>query len=196
MRPVEISGKGQVTVAFYPEYYEKPFKEGYYIEAIAIIDAMIDEQLRVFAGTSGGAKLYSENGKVRLGGDHFLKILEGRKLVDPETANKIRKFKEKRNLITHNPEGEYLLLLEEQRYYEKFTNQEEVDREVKRRVGELFSNGLGLFTKINQIDMQYMDKQNKRSLRVELIDNRKTKNDDIKTQKMGRFHEIKGETNE
>lgn len=101
------------------ELVEKPFGDGRIIEAFASADAIIDSIaesfLRLLYNDRKSQDLINEihllRGRVNFDSLILLEILKSKTVVDEKFVDKIRQFKKARNLVIHNIEGEYSLVI-------------------------------------------------------------------------------------
>ena len=136
------------------ELVDKPFKEGRIIEAFASADAIIDSSiescLRQIYHDYKCQDLINEinliRGRVNFDGLILLEILKSKTVVIEEFVQKVRQFKRARDLVLHNQEGEYSLVVGNSEL--SYSSQEELDIKVeieaKKWIGKAFDIFLGL----------------------------------------------------
>lgn len=101
------------------KFVDKPAKEGYFVEAFASADALIDSQLQnvlrqVYSSFESQHlinQLISVKEETNFFGAGILEILENSGVIDKKKiGNKIRYFKGERNKVSHNMRAEYSLV--------------------------------------------------------------------------------------
>jgi len=131
---VIITPQGFISQSLdWSERVQKPFQEGRIVEAFASADALIDAStdslLRHIYSDFNSQDLINEiqllRGRVNFDGIILLEILKSKTVVDEALVGKVRNFKKARNLVVHNPEGEYKLVLGNQEL--KYSTQDELD---------------------------------------------------------------------
>ncbi|MFH1506262.1 MAG: hypothetical protein ABIE94_04745 [archaeon] len=130
------------------ELVTKPFQEGRIIEAFASADALIDEEIESclrqiyydFKCQDLINEMHILRGKVNFDGLILLEILKSKTIVDEPFVQRVRQFKLARNLVLHNQEGEYALIVGNLDI--AYNSQEELDntmlKEAKKWIGEGF----------------------------------------------------------
>ena len=128
---VKLDRKGIITTAMdWKIFVENPSKDGYWIEAFASADALIDSNLesllrQIYNSVESQhliSKLDSVKEETKFFGSGILKILERVGVINKKLGGKIRAFKGKRNKVSHTIYGEYALVDSTQ-----FKTQEEFD---------------------------------------------------------------------
>ncbi len=146
MRKIKIRGVGGWSIVEYPDYFMKPFNEGYYSEAFTVMDCFIDYVLRdivvaIFCKSKEQDLFYNLQEIARIRGKLLAEFLTKIGAMESDLKGKISNFKNARNDITHELSGHFALLLKEKEYYKKYKTQEEVETEVDIRIHKAFNEG-------------------------------------------------------
>ncbi len=139
------------------DWYElvlQPQKSGYYAEAFAMADAIIDHELesllRQIYSNFRCQDLINEiellRGKIEFYGLRLAEILKNKTVINEEFLQEIREFKKARNIVGHSIEREYALILHEE--LSKANNQEEYDKLAKEKANEWLIKGFRIFEKL------------------------------------------------
>lgn len=146
------------TVSMAHDWHElviKPREDGRIREAFSAADAMIDDEiesmLRSVYNSHESQDLINHihlmKGVFQLYGINLLRLLQ-QKISNNDTLSedlvqRVRDFKKARDLVLHEVEGEYALVLLNPNL--KYTNQKELDNLVKNEVSRLLGEGLRIF---------------------------------------------------
>lgn len=115
------------------ELVEKPFTEGYIIQAFASADAIIDNFIESclrqiyedFKCQDLINELHLFRSKTNFDGLAILNILKSKTIIDDKFCEKVLNFKKARNLVSHNKEGEYSLIIGNPAF--KYSSQEDLN---------------------------------------------------------------------
>ena len=161
---VIFSEKGYIGMNIdWSELVNKPFGEGRIMEAFASADAIIDSSiescLRQIYETNKCQDLINEihrlRGRVNFDGMILLEILKSKTVVTKDFVKKVRKFKLARNLILHNKEGEYALVIGNPDI--KYLSQKELDDKVVNESKKWISFAYDLFFELIEISKNLID---------------------------------------
>jgi len=112
MRQIKFFPEGGVFIAHGDSHYMEPYNAKYYVEAVTVLDALIDSWLLQLALVYSKKGLKPRNSKGRpYSGLRFARMLVRKKVVEPELLGDVIDFKGKRNLMVHRVEGEFALIL-------------------------------------------------------------------------------------
>ena len=139
------------------ELVDKPFNEGYIIQAFAsadaIIDSFIESCLRQIYEDFKCQDLINElhllRSKANFDGLVLLEILKSKTIVDEAFCQKVLNFKKARNLVSHNQEGEYALIIGNPTF--KYNSQEELNKLMLQESKKWIANAFEIFEKLIQI---------------------------------------------
>ena len=132
----------------------KPFKAGYFIEAISSADALIDKTTENlikqvyndFKSLDFIRELHNFRGRVNFDGSVILSILLDKNIITQEEYKEVSKFKKKRNLVLHTIEGEYSLIDD----LLKVKDQNEFDEKARMEIEKLINEGLQIFKMLDE----------------------------------------------
>jgi hypothetical protein len=104
-------------------FVEKPFSEGYFIEAFSRLDSLLDSLIfRILESHFEWTKynlLFRMFNKNALRLSIVARLLSENELIEPKTVDKIDKFKTFRNILVHHTDGEFEVILKESGFYKK-----------------------------------------------------------------------------
>lgn len=149
---------GTISQAFnWIELVEKPFHDGRVIEAFASADAILDAQaealLRHIYSDHKSQDLINEmhliRSRVNFDGLTLFEILNSKTVISTELIDKIRQFKKARNLVLHNTEGEYSLVIGNAAV--KYSDQEELDSLVTKESKKWLIIGFEIFVELYEV---------------------------------------------
>lgn len=112
----------------------EPAARGYYAEAFANADALIDSQIESCLRSIYNSfecqdlinELHYQRSRANFDGMVVLEILKSKTLIDEQLVDKVRQFKKARNLVLHDENGPYALVLLNPRI--TYSSQEELDK--------------------------------------------------------------------
>jgi len=115
---VKWSGRFTQLSMGWEDLVKNPLQKGYYIEAFASADALIDDELQTilrqvydsFESQHLINQLESVKAETKFFGTGILTILNKLKIVNTNLMNKVKDFKGKRNKVSHNTYAEYSLV--------------------------------------------------------------------------------------
>jgi len=144
------------------ELVDKPFKEGRIMEAFASADSIIDDSIELclrqiyedFKCQDLINELHLLRSKANFDGLVLLEILKSKTIVVDTFYQKVLNFKKARNLLIHNQEGEYALVIGNPKI--TYNSQEELDNktieEAKKWIGVGFDIFKDLIEKSGELD--------------------------------------------
>ena len=148
------------------ELVDKPFKEGRIIEAFASADAIIDSSiescLRQIYSDFKCQDLINEihliRGRVNFDGLILLEILKSKTVVLEEFVQKVRKFKRARDLVLHNQEGEYSLVVGNSAI--SYASQDELDNKIETEAKTWIGKAFDIFVELYEISKKLSENSN------------------------------------
>ena len=104
-------------------YVEKPFSREYFIEAFSRLDSLLDSLIfeildTHFEFTKNNLlfKLFHKSALVPV---RVAKVLQDEELIDSKMVKQIEEFKSCRNILVHNTDGQFEIILKESGFYKK-----------------------------------------------------------------------------
>ncbi len=151
---VKWDGKYSTMIVDWNKLVDKPAESGYYVEAFASADAIIDSTLesilrQVYNSTESQHlinQLIFVREETKFFGSGVSEILNRIGVIDNELLGKIRVFKGQRNKVTHNKRAEYTLVNPS-----SFRTQEEYDAAVEKEAKNSLVNAFNIFDKLVDI---------------------------------------------
>ncbi len=134
---------------------KKPFEEGRFVEAFGSADALIDDAtetlLRHLYRDSQDLinEIHLLRGRVNFDGLVQIEILKSKTIVDQKFVDQIREFKKARNLVLHNAEAEYALIIGNPEF--TYNSQEQLDKLVLSESSKWIASGFDLFQKLHKL---------------------------------------------
>lgn len=112
MRKIKFVPNGGYFIVNDDSHYWEPYNSQYYVEAITVLDAMIDSALIQLALVyeQKPVPIYDKNGKQNKW-RFYAGLLRRKKALSNVGIDFIQKFKDRRNLMAHNREGEFALII-------------------------------------------------------------------------------------
>ncbi|MDP2666914.1 MAG: hypothetical protein Q8P05_05450 [Candidatus Diapherotrites archaeon] len=155
MRKVIFHPPKAYGLATNSDQIDDPLEKGYFVEAAAIADAFIDNNLLYMSALYGERKTQHPSGKPVSGKEH-LNFLHQKGDI-PDTLNEsIIVFKNDRNVMAHEIHGEYNLLFDrENSWWDKYKTQKEIDERVRTLAREVVENGKNAFFQLENIFMNH-----------------------------------------
>lgn len=139
------------------ELVDKPFNERYIIQAFAsadaIIDSFIESCLRQIYEDFKCQDLINElhllRSRASFDGLVLLEILKSKTIVDETFYQKVLNFKKTRNLVSHNQEGEYSLVIGNPSF--RYSSQEELNKLMLQEAKKWILTAYEIFEKLIEI---------------------------------------------
>ncbi|MCK5107504.1 MAG: hypothetical protein KAQ83_02150 [Nanoarchaeota archaeon] len=152
---VKFDGKSCMIDINWGKLVEEPMKKGYFVEAFAsadtILDAELHSMLRQIFNTHQSQTLINQlqtfRGDFNFCGSTILKILENLNLINKKLCNKVRHFKGQRNKVAHRMWGEYSLVSSI-----KFSNQEDWDNAVAKKAKKDLISAHQIFIELTDLN--------------------------------------------
>lgn len=150
---VEHDGRFTTISLDWSKMVLKPAQEGYFQEAFASADALIDDAaesvLRAIYNSNEAQGLINElhklRGRVNFDGIAVFSVLKNKGALENALLEDVRKFKKARDLVLHNVEAEYKLI----DYGERSKmDQAGLDTEAHRRAMDGLSLAFTIFNKL------------------------------------------------
>lgn len=164
-RRVSFTPPSYVTLVInWNEQVEKPRQDGYFAEAYVVADALIEDLIQGLV-----RQLYSDcqellnlflSFRSHVGGRQLLDILKCKTVIDEELYQRILHFKKARNLVTHDPHGEYALIVCNERI--SYTSNDEFQSAAKKEANKWLDAGREIFDSLTDIQQQLVTKGTER----------------------------------
>ena len=137
------------------ELVNKPFMEGRIIEAFASADSIIDDSIECclrqiykdFKCQDLINEIHLLRGRVNFDGMVLLEVLKSKTIVAEIFVQRVRQFKSARNLVLHNQEGEYALVIGNPSI--TYNSQDELDEKVIEEAKKWIQIGFDIFKDLN-----------------------------------------------
>jgi len=147
------------------DFVNNPFDAGYYAEAFASADALIDKEieslLRQIYHDSKCQDLINElhylRSKTNLQGLVILDILKSKTVIKEALYQRVINFKKARNLVLHEIQREYALIPLQD--HKKIKNQEEFDEIAKNYITGLLGEGEKIFQDLSKVSSSIYQKE-------------------------------------
>lgn len=149
------------------DFVEDPFNAGYYAEAFASADALIDHEIESilrqiysdFKSQDLINELHHIRSKTNFQGLVILDILKSKTVIDEKLYQRVINFKKARNLVSHEIQREYALI--PLHAHEEIKDQKEFDELAKKSVQEWVNEAEKIFQDLSKKSSEIYKKEDK-----------------------------------